>query len=228
MRPLALETMAELPVGGDTHQPARIGPNAIIQLGAAVASRLGGAIRDDLFRRAGLQRYLGALPEHMVDEAEVIALHRALRASVAPDVARDLFYEAGLLTGEYILAHRIPKAAQVVLKWLPRGLATRALTAAIGKHAWTFAGSGTFRAVSTRPLVLEIANSPLCRGEASGTPLCDYYAGTFTRLYRTLADPETDFRETSCGAARGGPCRFEDRPLSPGLHTGGRPGHPGA
>jgi divinyl protochlorophyllide a 8-vinyl-reductase len=141
---------------------------------------------------------------------------------VTPDVARDLFYEAGLLTGDYILANRIPKAAQIVLKMLPRGLATRALTVAIGKHSWTFAGSGTFRAVSTGPLVLEIANSPLCRGEASDTPLCDYYAGTFTRLYRTLADPATDICETSCGAVQGGPCRFEDRP--PGLS----PGHPGA
>jgi len=228
MRPLALEAMAELPVGGDAHQPARIGPNAIIQLGAAVAAHLGAGARDSLFRRAGLQRYLGALPEHMVDEAEVIALHRALRSSLPADAARDLFYEAGLLTGDYILAHRIPKAAQVVLKVLPRGLATRALTAAIGKHAWTFAGNGTFRAVSTRPLVLEIADSPLCRGEASGTPLCDYYAGTFTRLYRTLADPETDIRETSCGAVEGGPCRFEDRPSFPWLHTGSEPGQPGA
>jgi divinyl protochlorophyllide a 8-vinyl-reductase len=144
-----------------------------------------------------------------------------LRAIVPAEAAHDLFYEAGLLTGDYILANRIPKAAQIVLKLLPRGLATRALTAAIGKHAWTFAGSGTFRAVSTAPLVLEIANSPLCRGEASDTPLCDYYAGTFTRLYKTLADLETDIRETSCGAVEGGPCRFEDRPDR-------RPGHPGA
>jgi divinyl protochlorophyllide a 8-vinyl-reductase len=161
------------------------------------------------------------MPERMVDEAEVIALHRALRATVTGEAARDLFYEAGLLTGDYILANRIPKPAQMVLKLLPRRLATRALTAAIGKHAWTFAGSGTFRAVSTGPLVLEIANSPLCRGEVSDTPLCDYYAGTFTRLYMTLADPETDIRETRCGAVRGGSCRFEDRP-------GRRPGHPGA
>lgn len=220
MRPLALDAVS-VPVDGGRHQPARIGPNAIIQLSAAVTARLGAEVRDDLFRRARLQNYLGALPEHMVDEAEVIALHRALRATVTVEAARELFYEAGLLTGDYILAHRIPKPAQVVLKLLPRGLATRALTAAIGKHAWTFAGSGTFRAVSMRPLVLEIAHSPLCRGETSATPLCDYYAGTFTRLYRTLADPETDIRETSCGAVEGGPCRFEDRPLR-------RPGQPGA
>ncbi len=224
MRTLAFEG-ASAPADRDIHPAARIGPNAIIQLGAAVASRRGEAARDDLFRRAGLQRYLTALPEHMVDEAEVIALHRALRASMQADEARDLFYEAGLLTGDYILAHRIPRAAQVVLKLLPRGLATRALTAAIGKHAWTFAGSGTFRAVSVRPLVLEIANSPLCRGEVSGVPLCDYYAGTFTRLYRTLADPAADVRETACGAVQGGACRFEDRPQR--LCVDG-PGHPGA
>lgn len=193
-----------------------------------MTARLGAEARNALFRRAGLQRYLGALPEHMVDEAEVIALHRALRASVTAEVARDLFYEAGLLTGDYILANRIPMSAQVVLKILPRGLATRALTAAIGKHAWTFAGSGTFRAVSTRPLVLEIANSPMCRGETSDMPLCDYYAATFTRLYRTLTDPETDIRETSCGSVQGGACRFEDRPIPAAAHPVRRPGHPGA
>ncbi|OYW54369.1 MAG: bacteriochlorophyll 4-vinyl reductase [Hyphomicrobium sp. 32-62-53] len=220
MRPLTLDA-SSVPVDGLRRHPARIGPNAIIQLSAAVTARLGNEARDALFRRAGLQRYLRAMPENMVDEAEVIALHRALRASVTAEAARDLFYEAGLLTGDYILANRIPKPAQVILKLLPRGLATRALTAAIGKHAWTFAGSGSFRAVSTQPLVLEIANSPLCRGETADTPLCDYYAGTFTRLYRTLADAETDIRETSCGAVAGGACRFEDRPDR-------RPGHPGA
>lgn len=222
MRPLALEA-GSVPVDGgcQRQQPARIGPNAIIQLSAAVTACLGVEARDALFRRAGLQRYLGAMPQHMVDEVEVIALHRALRGSVTAEGARNLFYEAGLLTGDYILTNRIPKAAQIVLKLLPRGLATRALTSAISKHAWTFAGSGTFRAVSTQPLVLEIANSPLCRGETADTPLCDYYAGTFTRLYRTLADPETDIRETSCGAVQGGACQFEDRPDR-------RPGHPGA
>lgn len=194
---------------GEGLAAGRIGPNAIIQLGEAVRERLGPAAREDLFRRAGLARYLDALPTEMVDEAEVMALHRELRASYPAATCRQVSWEAGLLTGDYILAHRIPKPAQIVLRLLPSGLAAKALTAAIGKHSWTFAGSGTFRALSTRPLKLEIADSPICRGEASRTPLCDYYAGTFTRLYSRLADRRLVIRETHCGAVDGGACLFE-------------------
>jgi divinyl protochlorophyllide a 8-vinyl-reductase len=41
---------------------------------------------------------------------------------------------------------------------------------AIARHAWTFAGSGRFRVVA--PLVFEIADNPIVRGEVSDVPLC--------------------------------------------------------
>ncbi len=156
----------------------------------------------------------------------MIALHRALRAVTSPELYRLVSWEAGLLTGDYILAHRIPKAAQIVLRLLPRRLAAKALTTAIGKHSWTFAGSGVFRAVSTMPLVLEIAESPLCRGEHSADPLCDYYAGTFTQLYRDLVDPKITMVETLCGAVDGATCRFEE--AATGALDFLQAGHPGA
>lgn len=225
MRPLALEIAGERADGVDAPS-ARIGPNAIIQLGTAVGDRLGDAVRRELFRSAGLTRYLAALPDAMVDEAEVIALHRALRAITSAEISRAVSWEAGLLTGDYILANRIPKPAQLVLKLLPRRLAAKALTAAIGKHSWTFAGNGTFRAVSTDPLVLEIAQSPLCRGEHAREPLCDYYAGTFTQLYRSLVDAKIRIIEMACGAVDGGSCRFEVVGAGKGFSP--KPGHPGA
>jgi divinyl protochlorophyllide a 8-vinyl-reductase len=218
MRSLALEAARE---AGDHGQAAaaRIGPNAIIQLGDAIVAQLGGAARDDLFHAAGLGRYLTALPTSMVDEKEVIALHRALRSSLQSVRYRAIAWDAGLRTGDYILAHRIPKLAQWLLRRLPASLAAKTLTMAIAKHSWTFAGSGTFRARSTRPLVLEIEASPLCRGEHAAAPLCDYYAGTFTRLYGTLVDPRLTFSETTCASVAGTQCRFE-------ATTFGRPGHP--
>jgi divinyl protochlorophyllide a 8-vinyl-reductase len=209
MRTLALDAAAEC-ADSDYEPSARIGPNAIIQLGIVVGDRFGEDARREIFRSAGLTGYLKALPDAMVDEAEVIALHRALRAVASAELCRAVSWEAGLLTGDYILANRIPKPAQVVLKFLPRPLAAKALTAAIGKHSWTFAGSGIFRAVSTNPLVLQISESPLCRGEHAADPICDYYSGTFTRLYRSLVDSRITIVETACGAVDGGPCRFEE------------------
>jgi divinyl protochlorophyllide a 8-vinyl-reductase len=218
MKTLALEH-GTAGTQGENPNAGRIGPNAIIQLGEAVRAELGAAARDDLFRRAGLTAYLDQPPTAMVDEAEVIALHRALRGAYPPSTCRKVSWEAGLLTGDYILANRIPKPAQWVLRLLPAPLAAKALTTAIGKHSWTFAGSGTFRVLSTRPLRLEIAGSPICRGERSPTPLCDYYAGTFTRLYRTLVDRRLTIRETRCGAVDGGACLFEAG-TEPARHPG--------
>jgi divinyl protochlorophyllide a 8-vinyl-reductase len=195
---------------GHAGSSARIGPNAIIQMGAAVTARLGPVAWADMLSSAGLSHYIAGAPESMVDEGEVVALHRALRSSISTPLRREIAYEAGLLTGDYILAHRIPKPAQWVLKALPRRLAARVLTSAIAKHAWTFAGSGHFRAISTTPLVLEIEDNPLCRGEASAVPMCDYYAGTFTRLYCALVDPRMRIEEIACGGMTGGACRFMD------------------
>jgi divinyl protochlorophyllide a 8-vinyl-reductase len=225
MRTLALESAGQR-ADGVGAPSARIGPNAIIQLGIALGDRLGDTVRRELFRRAGLMRYLAALPDAMVNEAEVIALHRALRAITSAEIYRAVSWEAGLLTGDYILANRIPKPAQFVLRLLPRRLAAKALTTAIEKHSWTFAGSGIFRAVSADPLVLEIAQSPLCRGEHAAEPMCEYYAGTFTQLYRSLVDPKVSIVETDCGAVDGGPCRFEA--VRPGVGLRPEPGHPGA
>ncbi len=208
MKALAFEGDRTGVPSGHAGPSARIGPNAIIQLGVAVSERLGPEAWSEMLRRAGLIRYLAHSPETMVDEMEVVALHRSMRKSLEATLSHELAYEAGLLTGDYILANRIPMPAQWMLKALPRGLAVRALTAAIAKHAWTFAGSGQFKAVSLSPLVLEIDHSPLCRGEASSVPMCDYYAGTFTRLYSRLADPRIRIREVACGAVTGGACRF--------------------
>jgi len=133
---------------------ARIGPNAITRVAQALQVLLGAAAARRVFERAQLAHYLAVPPSSMVDEAEVRRLHQALRAECDAATVRCVARLAGKHTGDYLLAHRIPRAAQVVLRALPSRLATRVLLAAIGRHAWTFAGGGIFTAQPGRPLRL--------------------------------------------------------------------------
>lgn len=189
----------------------RIGPNAITRVAEVLPALLGDAGTRALFEAAGLGGYLSQPPEGMVDETEVARLHRVLRQQLGPAVAGQVARSAGMRTADYLLARRIPKPVQWLLKRLPPVLAARVLLQAIGRHAWTFAGSGQFQAVAGRPCVLTIRDNPLCRGVASAHPACDFYSATFERLFQVLVHPATQVVETQC-EARGDPvCRFELR-----------------
>lgn len=189
--------------------PARIGPNAIIRVAEALRTQHGEAVTAELFRRAGLEKYLPAMPGQMVDEGEVITLHQLLRPALGAESARAVAREAGLRTGDYLLANRIPRPAQFILRLLPPALASRVLLRAIGGHAWTFAGSGRFSAESAGKARLSIAGCPLCRGTTAEHPVCDYYAATFERLYRTLVSRRATVVETECQAVGAPACVFD-------------------
>lgn len=205
----------------------RIGPNAITRMGEALRAAYGSSMEEAVFLSAGLSGYLHHRPEYMVPEWDVRALHDALRARLPLEHYRSVSWQAGLLTGDYLLAHRIPRLAQQALAILPRNLAGRALLTAITRHAWTFAGSGEFRATSQPDLRIELHNCPLCRGVTAREPVCDYFAGTFTRIWSTLIDPQVIIRETHCGAVSPGPCIFE-AVREPQLLAVKPPGHGGA
>lgn len=190
---------------------ARIGPNAIIQTYAALQERQGVATAERVLQEARLARYIAARPTDMVDEAEVIALHRAVRQTLPVHEAHAVERRAGELTGEYLLAHRIPHPIQVLLRWLPASWAARILVAAIKRHAWTFAGSGAFEARHGRPLQLSIRDCPLCRQSRGGGLECDFYAGTFDRLFSTLVHPGARAEEITCQAQGADRCRFDIR-----------------
>jgi divinyl protochlorophyllide a 8-vinyl-reductase len=175
----------------------------------ALTAALGPGPTETLFVAAGLAPYLAAPPERMVDEAEVIRLHQVVRGALEAGAARRVAVDAGRRTGDYLLGHRIPRPVRLGLRLLPPGLAARALVAAIGRHAWTFAGSGSFAAHPGRPLVLTVAGCPLCRGAAAAEPLCDYYAATFERLFQALVSGRARVRETACQAQGAAACRFE-------------------
>lgn len=187
----------------------RIGPNAITRVAEAAAQLVGTAATQALFEAAGLAAHLREPPQAMVDEREVTRLHAALRAHCGEAMARQVAREAGLRTARYLLAHRIPKPVQGLLRRLPAPLAARVLLSAIRRHAWTFAGSGVFTARAGRPVVLTIRGNPLCRGLASDTPACDFYAATFEHLFVALVHPEAWVVETACEARGDAACRFE-------------------
>jgi divinyl protochlorophyllide a 8-vinyl-reductase len=194
-----------------TATAGHIGPNAITR----VAEALGPARARQVFRRAGLAAYLEAPPQAMVDEREVTALHVALRTDLGEAEARRVAADAGRRTAAYLLAHRIPAPAQVLLRALPAGLAARVLLKAIVGHAWTFAGSGRFSVRVTadraRRVVLTIADNPLCRSVCSAEPCCDYYRAVFDVLFRALVHRGASVEETACEACGDPACVFEIR-----------------
>lgn len=183
---------------------ARIGPNAITRLDEAAADILGHAACERLFVEAGLAHHRLSPPEAMVDEADVVALHRSL-LNLHPDSAARVSREAGVRTARYLLAHRIPRPAQTVLRLLPPGLAARALIAAIGRHAWTFAGSGRFTAETRRGTVVCIEGGPFAEAGTAAASLMAFYQAVFATLFGKLVS-----RGTRIEDARLGPqdCRF--------------------
>ncbi|WP_158639103.1 bacteriochlorophyll 4-vinyl reductase [Elioraea rosea] len=187
---------------------ARIGPNAIIQLAAALAEEHGEAAASAVFHRAGLPGWLDHAPGAMVPEADVAALHRALVEHVSEPEARGVAASAGRRTAAYLLANRIPGAVQGLLRLLPPWPSSRVLLRAIGRNAWTFVGSGTLSVAAGHPIVVTISGGPL-RAAGSGAPcVAAYYAATFEGLFRALVHPEAHAAALSRLTETNGSCAF--------------------
>lgn len=184
-----------------------IGPNAILQL-LPMLDRIGGPDRRaQILAAAGIFEVPDG--QSMIAEGDAARLHRQLRQE-EPDLAPALSAKAGVATANYILANRIPRAAQWVLKALPKRAAARVLSKAIRQHAWTFVGSGQLEMPNA--WTYEITDNPLIEGEHSDTCLCVWHAAVFERLYQVLVAPNCTCVETTCGAqGQGHPCRFEVR-----------------
>lgn len=193
----------------------RIGPNAITRLAEALPRRVGASTTREVFARAGLVHHLLEPPQHMVDETEVRRLHGALRDTLGETAALQLAREAGTLTARYLLAHRIPRPVQALLRVLPAPLAARVLLRAIAGHAWTFAGSGRFsHAVAPArqcQATLRLQNNPLCRELQSAHPACAFYAATFEHLFASLVHPRSRVHEVACEACGAPACEFVAR-----------------
>ncbi len=156
-----------------------------------------------------MRAYLDLPPTAMVRETEVAALHGRLRGELGEDAARRAAHAAGMKTGDYLLAHRIPRRVQAVLRRLPAALASRVLLAAIRRNAWTFCGSGRFAALPGSPVRVTITNNPLALDRRGEGTACAFYAGTFERLFGELVDARAVVRETQCEDRGDGACVFE-------------------
>ncbi len=189
-------------------QPAKIGPNAVIQTFQAIQALRGQIAAQRVASAARCDHWLSTPPTEMVDEIPVIALFRALERVLPHDSDR-IAWEAGTRTADYILTHRIPKPAQRILKILPARLAAPILLKAIAKHAWTFAGSGSVKVHGARPFRVEIEHNPLTIGLHHPEPACHWHRAVFTRLFQTLVHKRTKVRELSCGACGAKTCVFE-------------------
>jgi divinyl protochlorophyllide a 8-vinyl-reductase len=186
----------------------RVGPNAITRVAEALRAHRGERVCREVFAAAGLSRHLDVPPTRMVPEEDVAALQQALRAALGDAHAARVSREAGKLTGDYLLAHRIPRPVQWLLRALPAGIAARLLLATITRHAWTFAGSGVMRAEPGNPSRVTITGCPLCLGQHADHPLCELYAVTLERLFTRLVHPETVVREVSCEGMGAAACVF--------------------
>lgn len=197
--------------GSATMAGGCIGPNAITRMAEAMRNSIGDARTRVIFAAAGVAAHLDSPPQAMVPEREVTLLHRAARDSLGTAHATQLARRAGMLTGAYLLAHRIPKPAQWLMRALPAPIAARLLVAAVARHAWTFAGSGRFSARPGNPMVLEIAGGPIALAGPAEQPVCDFYTATFGTLFRALVNAEAQVEETHCTAMGAPSCVFEVR-----------------
>jgi divinyl protochlorophyllide a 8-vinyl-reductase len=186
----------------DPGAQGRIGPNAISQLIAPLHKAVGPAASEAIFARAGIGRLLKEPPADMVPELAVRALFEALQAELGEQEAARVLGEAGEGTALYVLKHRIPAPVQYLLKALPAMAAGPLLLKAIGKHAWTFAGSGTFSAAGAGPAHIEIANNPIA------TPGCPWHQAVFHTLFATLVSPAVRVDHPECQRQGAHSCRF--------------------
>ncbi|WP_054118428.1 bacteriochlorophyll 4-vinyl reductase [Porphyrobacter sp. AAP60] len=179
---------------------ALIGPNAVLQAVAVMEDRLGQAETQAILADARI----GALPsgDHMIPEIEALRLHRWL-ALHDPVGSFTIAEEAGARTADYIIANRIPQPAVWLLRRLPAMLAAPLLMAAIGRHAWTFIGAGSFSAQGAWAFTIDrtAADDPVPPPDS----LFHWYAAVFTQLYLQLV--ADDCNCTIVGAPL-------DRPLS--------------
>ncbi len=180
----------------------RIGPNAILQLVRVLDHCEGRAVRERVMAVAGVE----VPPDDagMWPEGECRAVHLALHL-VLPERAEGLLRLAGTATADYVLAHRIPWAAQLAIRALPGVLGARVLTAAIARNAWTFVGSGRFAVAARRPLTFEVEDNPLDPGKGRA---CVWHAAVFERLFRRLVWPSAMVADRRDGRV----CRFIIRP----------------
>ncbi len=184
-------------------EPAKIGPNSIIQTVAALESKYGKAEAEAILARAGHKHLIGNLPSEMTEESKFHALVQALDKELGEKIMVHILNDSGQRTAAYLLRVRIPGLFQKLLKPLPPGLAFKILIFAISKNAWTFAGSGDFSYTTGK--TPEITVKVTC---PTIPVVGNFYLGTFTRLLRELVSHDTKIESSITGESGAITCRY--------------------
>ena len=183
--------------------PAKIGPNSIIQTVAALEASYGKNEAEALLTIARQGHLVGNLPSEMVEEETFHTLVKALEREIGSEKLAAILNDSGQRTAAYLLKVRIPGFFQKLLKPLPPGLAFKLLLFAIGKNAWTFAGSGDFSYTSgTTPEITVKVTFPTL------PVVGNFYLGTFTKLLKELVNPKTTIDASITGESGDITCRY--------------------
>ena len=181
-----------------------IGPNAIVQTIGALTERYGELEAAAVLTEAAIGYTVERVPRTLVDERAFARLAQAVIARYGETEARIVFEESGRRTAEYVLANRLPKAIQTLIRSLPAPAGTWLLLRAIGSNASTFGASGTY-AFELRPNVrIRVANPAFVHVPG----VCRYYAGAFTRLLQSLVDARLTLVEETCEREGNAACTF--------------------
>lgn len=132
----------------------------------------------------------------MRDEREFLSLVTFLTGVLPRGELLAVLHDSGRRTGRYVLHHRIPAPVRLLLRPLPRSLRLQFLLEAIERHAWTFAGSGSFHFRTGRRPLVSLRHGPPAREVPSSEPLHAYYRGAFEELLRALVAPTIQLEET--------------------------------
>jgi len=168
----------------------RIGPNALIQTINALREFYIESQIASMLRQSNQDYLLHQSPQEMIEEGEFdrLALNLCDHIGVMP--TRKVLQRSGELTADYLLAHRIPKPFQELLKVLPRQLALRLLFMSMSQNAWTFIGSGEFTYDMSGHMPVVKITSDFASMEAA----CGFFGGTFEHLIRKLIDTRVSVR----------------------------------
>ncbi|MBL9026839.1 MAG: bacteriochlorophyll 4-vinyl reductase, partial [Myxococcales bacterium] len=171
----------------------------------AIRDRASPELADEVRRLAMIP---DRLPEGMLPEPWFVRLLATVRAHVPNPEA--VLGRAGRDTAIYVRDNRIPRTLRSALGLLPARAALPLLLEGCRRHAWTFAGAGTFRVEGDYPYVLSLRGAPTCRPESSPPRAGGgaYYAAAFQELL-ALVSPGASVTEVACVAYGAPVCRFE-------------------
>jgi divinyl protochlorophyllide a 8-vinyl-reductase len=194
------------PTAGLLRAPRRkgmMGSQSVLPLVAAAERRLGAEAVARLLDEA---RFLHLPdPGDPVRERQVAVLHQSLRRN-HPDEAEAIQREAARDAVEWIMAHRIPARARMLLTGMPWPIAVWMLGRHAVQNAWTFGGSGQFTLLGTSEF--QLVGNPMVRGETSNSPICVWHEELFQHTFRRMAHSRLRCVETDCMAAGAEACRF--------------------